>query len=65
MEPLSPSSYKYFKQRNLYELAWSLANNDKLNWKAMSFAQKYYAFARQIFVKKVCATEHSAFLALD
>ena len=31
MEPLSPSSYKYFKQRNLVELAWPLANNFKLN----------------------------------
>ena len=65
MKPLSPFSHKYFKQRNLVELAWSLANNYKLNWKAMPFVQKYYAFARKIFVKKNCATGHSAFLALD
>ena len=65
MEPLAPLSYEFVKQKNLVQLAQFFANNYTINWKEMSFVQKYYGFARQIFVKKNCATGHSACLAFS
>ena len=64
MEPTTPLSYKYFKQRNLIELACIVAANYMSNWQAWPFAQKYCGCARQLFVKKICAVGHSSYLAL-
>ena len=65
MKPLAPLSYEFVKQKNLVQLAQFLANNYTINWNELPFTQKYYGFARQIFVTKICATGHSACLAFD
>ena len=65
MEPLAPLSYMFVKQKKLVQFAQFLANNFTINWKELPFVQKYYGFVRQIFVKKICATGHSAYLAFD
>ena len=65
MEPLDPLPYTFVKQKNLVQLAQFLENNYTMNWKELPIAQKYYGFARQTFVKKICATEHSACLAFN
>ena len=64
MEPMTPLSYKFFKQRNLIELAPIMTTNYTNNWQALRFAPKYYGFARQLFVKKICVAGHSSCLAL-
>ena len=64
MEPMTPLPCKFFKQRNLIKLACIMAINYTSNWQALPFAQKYYGFGRQLFVKKICAAGHSSCLAL-
>ena len=64
MESMTPLYYEFFRQRNLIELPRIMATNYTSNWQALPFAQKYYGFARQLFVKKICAAGHWSCLAL-
>ena len=56
MELITPLSYEFFKTKSLVERIWLMATNYATNWQALPFSQKYYGFARQLFVKKICAT---------
>ena len=57
MEPNTPLTYEDFKWKNLVHLARLLAVNHSLNWDHLSFPEKYYGFARQLFVKFFCKSE--------
>ena len=65
MEPITPLSYEFFKIKNLVEHIWIMATNYATNWQALPFSQKYYGFARQLFVKRICTTWHLSCLAFD
>ena len=65
MEPMTTLNYEFYKQKNLVELARIIATNCASNWQALPFAQKYYGFAQQVFVKKFCEAGHSSLLAMN
>ena len=64
MKPMTPLNYEFFKQKKLVELACILATNYASNWQTLPFAQKYYGFPRQVFVKKFCEVGHSSLLPI-
>ena len=65
MEPMTPLDTEFFQRKNLIDLVRIIVTNYVCDWEVLPFAQNYYGLAKQIFVKKICQTGHSACLAFE
>ena len=55
-EPKTPLEINWFKAKSLKQLLKICHDYWNLNWKEMPFGQKYYCFARQVFIRKCSKT---------
>ena len=65
MEPMAPLDKEFFQRKSLIDLVRIIVTNYVCDWEVLPFAQNYYGLAKQIFVKKICQTGHSACLAFE
>ena len=57
--------YDFLKKQNLVRLIRIIATNLRCNWEALTWAEKIYGMAKQIFVQKICEAGDSVNLAFE